>query len=277
MFKTRVISGIFLILIAGISLYFGGAVLALILAAISLIGYYELSKVIGLHGKKGIPGCLETIGYISVVAYYILVYLGLSERFFTVWLILSLLIMAAAYVFTFPKYEAGLLMGAFFSVIYAPVMFSFIYLIRNRENGFWLVWFVFIASWVSDTCAYCVGMLLGKHKLAPVLSPKKSIEGAVGGVVGSALIGFLYAKGLQIFLPAAGLGSEILWAYPLISAIGAVLSQAGDLAASGIKRDHDLKDYSHLIPGHGGIMDRFDSVIVTAPLIYYLSLLLLDL
>ncbi len=272
MFKTRVISGIFLILIAGISLYFGGAVLALILAAISLIGYYELSKVIGLHGKKGIPGCLETIGYISVVAYYILVYLGLSERFFTVWLILSLLIMAAAYVFTFPKYEAGLLMGAFFSVIYAPVMFSFIYLIRNRENGFWLVWFVFIASWVSDTCAYCVGMLFGKHKLAPVLSPKKSIEGAVGGIVGSALAGILYGL---LLVSVSDITYSGLWICALIGAVGSVFSQIGDLAASGIKRHYNIKDYGKLIPGHGGIMDRFDSVIVTAPLIYFLVTLFL--
>ena len=163
-------------------------------------------------------------------------------------------------------------MGAFFSVIYAPVMFSFIYLIRNRENGFWLVWFVFIASWVSDTCAYCVGMLFGKHKLAPVLSPKKSIEGAVGGIVGSALAGILYGL---LLVSVSDITYSGLWICALIGAVGSVFSQIGDLAASGIKRHYNIKDYGKLIPGHGGIMDRFDSVIVTAPLIYFLVTLFL--
>ena len=112
--------------------------------------------------------------------------------------------------------------------------------------------------------------------MAPVLSPKKSIEGAVGGVAGAALIGFLYAWGLQK-AGVTAVSDDAIWAFPLISGVGAVLSQLGDLAASGIKRDHNIKDYGRLIPGHGGIMDRFDSVIVTAPLIYYLCIILLEL
>ena len=106
-------------------------------------------------------------------------------------------------------------------------------------------------------------MALGRHRLAPELSPKKSVEGAIGGVAGSALVGFLY--GLLISPDAGAL------VYALISAIGAVISQFGDLTASAIKRNHDIKDYGKLIPGHGGIIDRFDSVIVTAPIIYILS------
>ena len=272
MFKTRVISGIFLVLIAGVSIYFGGAVLAVILAAISFIGYFELSRVIGLHKNDSKTGILEATGYISIAVYYVLVYLGISERFFTVWMILTLLIMAGVYVFTFPRYEAGLLMGAFFSVIYAPVMFSFIYLTRCKENGFLLVLFVFICSWVSDTCAYLVGMLIGKHKLAPVLSPKKSIEGAVGGVVGSALVGVIYGF---LLVKLEGISYSDVWLCGVIGAVGSVFSQIGDLAASGIKRHYNIKDYGTLIPGHGGIMDRFDSVIVTAPMIYFLVTLFL--
>ena len=152
-------------------------------------------------------------------------------------------------------------MAAFFGVIYVAVMLSFIYLTRSLPDGKFLVWLIFLCSWGCDTCAYCVGMLIGKHKMAPVLSPKKSIEGAVGGVVGAALLGVIYAAATQ------GKMAE----YALICAVGALISMVGDLAASAIKRNQNIKDYGKLIPGHGGILDRFDSVIITAPVIYYLA------
>ena len=109
-------------------------------------------------------------------------------------------------------------------------------------------------------------MLIGKRKLAPVLSPKKSIEGAIGGVVGAAILGAIYALAVQknISMEHAPLY------FAIICAVGAMISQFGDLIASGIKRQHQIKDYGKLIPGHGGILDRFDSVIFTAPMIYVL-------
>lgn len=97
------------------------------------------------------------------------------------------------YVFVFPGYRAEQIMCAFFCTAYAPVMLSFIYLVRSLPYGIYTVWMIFISSWICDTCAYVVGMLVGKHKLAPVLSPKKSIEGALGGIAGSALVGAAYA------------------------------------------------------------------------------------
>ena len=134
------------------------------------------------------------------------------------------------------------------------------------------VWMIFISSWICDTCAYAVGILFGKHKLAPVLSPGKSVEGALGGIVGSALVGALYAYFLVEKVVSE---QEVTWVFVLISAAGAVISQVGDLAASAVKRNHEIKDYGKLIPGHGGVMDRFDSVIFTAPMIYFLTLLLI--
>ena len=110
-------------------------------------------------------------------------------------------------------------------------------------------------------------MLIGKHKMSPVLSPKKSVEGAVGGVVGAALLGAIYAAAVGSHLEA----ENPIIAYTVICAVGALISMVGDLAASAIKRNHSIKDYGTLIPGHGGILDRFDSVIFTAPVIYYLS------
>ena len=151
-------------------------------------------------------------------------------------------------------------------------MLSYIYKTRNLEGGAWLVGLIFISSWGSDTCAYCVGMLIGKHKMAPVLSPKKSVEGGVGGVVGAALLGALYAVVIAKWNPASG---HTALMYALICAVGALISMVGDLAASAIKRNKEIKDYGRLIPGHGGILDRFDSVIFTAPFIYFLANVLL--
>ena len=135
----------------------------------------------------------------------------------------------------------------------------------------YFVWVIFISSWISDTCAYCVGMLFGKHKLAPILSPKKSIEGSIGGIAGSALVGALFG---YFIVEQVITEQQVTWIFALIGAIGSVVSQIGDLAASAIKRNYEIKDYGNLIPGHGGIMDRFDSVLVTAPMIYFLFTLL---
>ena len=108
--------------------------------------------------------------------------------------------------------------------------------------------------------------------MAPKLSPKKSIEGAVGGVVGAALLGAAYAAILNRTVAVTGAG---VVQYAIICAVGALISMVGDLAASAIKRNHEIKDYGNLIPGHGGILDRFDSVIFTAPIIYYMAIMLL--
>ena len=135
----------------------------------------------------------------------------------------------------------------------------------------YFVWVIFISSWISDTCAYCVGMLFGKHKLAPILSPKKSIEGSLGGIIGSAIVGALFG---YFIVEQVITEQQVTWVFALIGGIGSIVSQIGDLAASAIKRNYDIKDYGKLIPGHGGIMDRFDSVLVTAPMIYFLFTLL---
>ena len=179
----------------------------------------------------------------------------------TMAIIISMILILFVYVFGYPKYHAEQVMAAFFGVVYVAVMLSFIYLTRSLPDGKFLVWLIFLCSWGCDTCAYCVGMLIGKHKMAPVLSPKKSIEGAGGGVAGAALLGVIYAAATQ------GKMAE----YALICAVGALISMVGDLAASAIKRNQNIKDYGKLIPGHGGILDRFDSVIITAPVIYYLA------
>ena len=136
------------------------------------------------------------------------------------------------------------------------------------SRGAYIGWRSFRGSWGCETCADGGGGWMGKHKMSPKLSPKKSVEGAVGGVVGAALLTVLYGK---VFQNAMGAGDMEVYLMAAISAVGALVSMVGDLTASAIKRNYEIKDYGRLIPGHGGILDRFDSVIFTAPMIYFLA------
>ena len=265
MFKTRLLSGILLVIIALATIGCGGNVLFATVCLISFIGMTEIYKVLGISGKL-----LGITGYVAAAAYYALLFFDQTEHI--VMLIIAFLIaIMAIYVFAYPNYRSEQIMLAFFGLFYVTFMLSYLYQIRIMDQGKFLVWLVFICSWGSDTCAYCVGMLIGKHKMAPKLSPKKSIEGAVGGVVGAALLGVLYALAINSFW---GGNADVLL-YAAIGSVGALISMVGDLAASAIKRNHDVKDYGTLIPGHGGILDRFDSVIFTAPIIYYMASMLL--
>ena len=262
MFKTRLISGIVLVLAALLVIISGGPVLYGALMCVSVIGAGELMRAMKVHGSR--YGLLEVTSFLTIIVYYTVLFRGREDLQLAV-LIGGVILNMFVYVFTYPRYHADQITAAFFSIVYAGVMLSFIYQTRMMEGGAFLVWLIFLCSWGCDTCAYCVGMLIGKHKMAPVLSPKKSVEGAVGGVVGAVLLGAVYGAAVK---------GEIL-EYGVICGAGALISMVGDLAASAIKRNHDIKDYGTLIPGHGGIMDRFDSVIFTAPVIYYLARLLL--
>lgn len=263
MFKTRLLSGILLVAVALVTIISGGPLLVTVLLCISLIGAEELYRAMGV--RKDGYGLLETAGYLGILLYYGAAVIDF-DRYGMMAVILSLVLLMFVYVFTYPKYQAGQVAAAFLGVAYVAVMLSFILLTRNLEDGKYIVWLIFLCSWGCDTCAYCVGMLIGKHKMAPVLSPKKSVEGAVGGVVGAAALGAVYAAAIKE--PAAE--------YAVICAVGALISMVGDLAASAIKRNQGIKDYGKLIPGHGGILDRFDSVIFTAPVIYYMAKFMLS-
>ena len=132
-------------------------------------------------------------------------------------------------------------------------------ILRLKYHSF-MLFLPFIIAWLSDTGAYFTGYFLGKHKLCPKMSPKKTVEGAIGGVVFAGIATFVYL-GFVYGNFTAGFS----WMAILIGSIGSVVSQVGDLAASCIKRDFDKKDYGSLLPGHGGLMDRFDSVLFSAP------------
>jgi phosphatidate cytidylyltransferase len=223
---------------------------------------FELYRVLGIE-----KSLLAGAGYLAAVLFYCNYEWDFLPDSLSLFMGCMILLMFA-YVFSYPKYQAAQVMGAFFGVFYVAVMLSYVYRIRTLPNGLYLAFLVFLCSWGCDTCAYCVGKLCGKHRMSPRLSPKKSVEGAVGGVAGAALLTALYSF---IFRKNMGIDTREIALLALIAAIAGLISMVGDLTASAIKRNYDIKDYGNLIPGHGGILDRFDSMIITAPIIYYLA------
>lgn len=259
-FFTRLISGIVLVALIIGTIVPGGNILFAANLIISLVGVYELYKVLGIEKKT-----VGITGYVALLSYYALLYLGKTDKMMIL-MVVFLICLLAQYVFMFPKYKTEEISNAIMCMLYAGVMLSYLYSVRQGNNGAYTVWLIFLCSWGSDTCAYVAGVAFGKHKMAPVLSPKKSIEGAVGGVIGAAILGAVYAA---VFADKINMGNPIL-VFAVVCAVGALISMVGDLAASAIKRNHDIKDYGKIIPGHGGIMDRFDSVIYVAPIIWIL-------
>lgn len=242
----------------------GGNLLWLGMIMVSVMGVFELNRVFGISDKL-----LGIVAYLAVIVWYAnlrMPFLPEEMLFVSVYLILLL----AIYVFSYPKYRTDQVLAAFFGFFYVALMLSYVYRTRELPGGVYLVWLILLCSWGSDTCAYCVGVLFGKHKMAPVLSPKKSIEGAVGGVAGAMLLTAIYGA---VFAKQLGIERDGILLLAAVSGVGALVSMVGDLAASAIKRNYDIKDYGTLIPGHGGILDRFDSVIITAPMVYYLLLM----
>lgn len=260
MFWKRLASGVVLLAAALAILYIGKLPLLLACGIISLIGQWELYRAIGI-GHKG----LSIIGYLMTVVYYVMVWVD-SREYTAAMMVGALLVFMTAYVATFPEYKTEEITGAFFGMCYVSVLMSYVYLTRALGDGIYMVWLILVSSWGSDTLAYCAGMLFGKHKMVPKLSPKKSWEGAAGGILGAALLGFLYA---MVFRSKMVSTLDPVFSCTFACAVGAVISMIGDLAASAIKRNHDIKDYGNCIPGHGGILDRFDSMLFTAPAIYY--------
>ena len=255
MFTTRLISGIVLVIIAAFLLVEGSTVLYFGSMAISLIGLYELYRVMKI--ERSAPGF---VGYAAVVAYYWI--MGNREQYVTFLAIISLMILMTIYVVTFPKYGTEQITVAFFGIFYVGIMFSYLYQVREMPDGKYLVWLILLSSWGCDTFAYCAGKLFGKHKMTPKLSPKKTVEGSLGGLAGGILACVIYVLVME---HAFGLHMDLFPAI-LFGAVGSAMGQLGDLSLSVITRGAGIKDYGKLFPGHGGVWDRFDSILFAAPI-----------
>ncbi len=289
MFLKRAISAVTVLALMFLLFILGGYPLAGALLLISCIGFWELSKAFAC--KNAVPGAervplpakkkidyLDIIGLVTIVAYYVI--MVLSGEIIYLFMVIACFVIAIlfVYVFSFPNVTIDRIAAIVFSFVYCPVMLSFVYLTRASEPyGKYLIWLILIGSWGCDTFAYIFGSAFGKRRIFPVLSPKKSLAGCIGGILASGVIGGVY--GYFYVMPGLRkMGNEKPYFYLVLAAIclvGGLIGMLGDLVASGIKRNKGFKDYAKLIPGHGGIMDRFDSMISTAPAVYVLSLLLI--
>ena len=190
-------------------------------------------------------------GYIAFLAMMAFVYL---------FLLLAISVLSGG------KEKYSTVAEAVIGVVYATVGFASIALVRRLPMGECLFGMIFLGAWMTDTMAYFSGRFFGKHKLCPNISPKKTVEGSIGGTLFCALSFLLYGVIVQ---KITGLTPN----YPMLFISGlfiSIVSQLGDLAASLIKREHGVKDYGKIMPGHGGIMDRFDSILAVAPLLLVL-------
>lgn len=266
--KTRIISGIIMVIIAITILSLGKLTLGISMALISLVAVYEGSKAIGvLEGDKPLF-FINTIFSLCVNSIYILNTLNVFAFGFEETLVpiaVVYIIVCLIYgVINYGKTAFSLITENIFFMFYIVVFFSYIVLIRASRWGEVLIWLVLLSPWATDTLAYFSGVFFGKRKLIEKVSPKKTIEGSIGGTVGCVAVAYIYG------VIVSKLGYFPKFSNLLIfAAVSSVVSQFGDLAASCIKREHGVKDYGSLIPGHGGILDRFDSVLFVAPLMYY--------
>lgn len=261
MLNIRVISAIVALPILFIAVIINKFVFFGFLCIITAIGLYEYFTAVNNSSIKP----MKFVGIISGILLLLLMFNRETFNFivpYTTFIIL-LLLSIPVFVRKYNFWGAGV---TIIGILYVSLFFGYLYLIRSiPENGVYLIWFVFIISWFSDTFAYFSGMAFGKTKLCPAISPKKTVEGSIGGILASS-VGCL---GYGIFLRTIGI-IDISTINLLIMGIsGSIVSQIGDLAASSIKRNVGIKDYGKIMPGHGGLLDRFDSILFVAPLIYY--------
>lgn len=154
--------------------------------------------------------------------------------------------------------------GAFFLSVFIPFFLSSFLRMRKLEDWSYYIILPFVIAFLSDACALFAGLAFGRHKLAPELSPKKTVEGAIGGVCGATAAAVLSGV---LAGPLFGVEGCRLWVLAIYGVAGSILSQLGDLSFSYIKREYGLKDFGDLFPGHGGVLDRFDSVLFCAPFV----------
>lgn len=264
--KTRIISGaVFVVVLAVVFFLTPAAVTAITMAAMCAVASYELLHTTGL--VRNIR--LNVYSVVMAIVVALGSKLGNDYVFFVAILVYWALLFSEVLLSSgkVPVSEIGYCLMA---GILVPYLLSALVRIRNWPDSVHIMFIPFIMAYCSDTGAYFVGVFLGKHKMCPSISPKKSWEGFFGGVVVAILAMVVYALVLD---RAFGFRVNYFLAV-FYGLLGSVASVFGDLSMSVIKRQTGIKDYGKLIPGHGGILDRFDSVMITAPLTEALMLLM---
>lgn len=258
--KTRVLSGLIMLPLLAI-LYFGGYVLFGACLLIGIMGVREFYN--GFHAMDIKPNF--AIACVAAVGLYLINLITEESEWYMLWFFAVVLI-SLLYLFNIESRKLEDAMATITGIVYV-VFFSFHVTLVDQTDYSILIWLIVITAFGTDIMAYFTGFAIGKHKLCPKISPKKTIEGSIGGILGSVILsgifGYFFAHDLMVHCM-------------IIGVLGGIVSQFGDLTASIFKRKMGIKDYGNLIPGHGGILDRFDSVLFTGPMVYYYIILVIS-
>jgi len=268
MLKRTITSVCAILIFIPICIFSDTIVFPIAMSLLSFAAVYEMLGCVGLAKKAAIAIPSYILGIILPFLPFLVnknidtAILGLC--------VIYLIIVLAVDVFSRGSIDFAHSASAFMMIFYITVAFTSIVLIRKLNNYLYLL--VFIGPWISDIFAYLCGRLFGKHKLIPEVSPKKTIEGSIGGIIFAAVAFVVYAFVIKSwFVPEASLTYVVM---AIAGAVISVISQIGDLSASAVKRHFGIKDYGWIFPGHGGVLDRFDSVLLTAPVLYMMTQLL---
>ena len=266
---VRVLSSIVFLLVVLPCIYFSGTPLFVAFTVfLSVRAVYEMLRCNSLHKNVALSAPMYLISAMPILARYleseVFYRLIFPIIFFCSFLVLSV------YTFLKNKPEIGKVIASWFFSLYATAGFTALVLLADIRGGAWhIMFFGFIAAWVTDSCALITGMLFGKHKLLPSVSPKKTIEGAVGGTVFCVAAFVLYAVLLENVFDYQIDSYVMIGVCGLVCAIVAII---GDLLFSAVKRASNIKDFGRLMPGHGGVLDRFDSLIsISIVLLMFIS------
>lgn len=266
---TRIVTALVLIpILVAVLIFSHTVVFPIAFALLAAAAVFELLRALGLSRDALIsaPAYLIALG-LPFAVYLIEPFSKLALLFFGVYVFYLL------WLFTVAVLRRGALAfasvaSAFVGTLYLTFSFASVSLLRfGVEHGASIYLLIFIGPWVTDTFAYFTGRFFGRHKLIPEISPKKTVEGAIGGTLFCILAFAIFGVIMQ-----RAYGNEVNYAVLMVSGfLTALVSQVGDLIASLIKREHGVKDYGSIFPGHGGILDRFDSVLAVAPLLFCLA------
>ena len=264
----RILSGTILFPIFAVIIIFGNKYLIdIFISIIAMFGLHEFYRAFRGKSKP-----VEWVGYITAlsIAFIHIIPSHLMLSIVGAIIPISIMVLFGIVISKNMKVNIVDISVTFFGICYIVLFLMFAPIIReNLENGKIIIWYVFFSAWGTDTFAYLIGRKFGKHKFSEI-SPKKSIEGCLAGICGAIVLNIVYTI---VCNSVFDLGINYL-AIVAISIILSILGQIGDLAASSIKRYCDIKDYSNLIPGHGGMLDRIDSVLFILPFAYFLLMLI---
>ena len=263
----RILTGAIGLPIVALILIFGNKyVIDILFAIVAEISIYEYFNAISKQYKP-----VKYLGYIlaAIIAFIHIIPNEILKKIAIMAIPGSIVVLFIQVIATSMKTKPIDIFATLFGICYIVGFIIFLPMLYASKNGKFLIWYILIAAWGTDTFAYTVGRRFGKHKLTAI-SPKKSIEGSIGGTIGAVVIALVYTFIVQKYV-------NLELSYILVAVatfILSILSQVGDLAASSIKREMDVKDYGNLLPGHGGMLDRIDSLIFIAPFAYFLLVLI---